>query len=498
MAGRLRRLLGRFLADRDACTPHDHVLLRDREDVVPGPVDHQPRRETGEEEHEDKRHEQEYLGLDRVRRLRVHALLQEHGETHGKRPDSDAYELKRPKHRNVPGQQSEAVEDRGRILRRKILDPAEERRVAHLDGDEHHLVKGEEDRNLDHDRQTARGRVGAFLLVKRHHLLIEALLVVAEALAQLQHFGLKLPHLGHGAVRLVGEREEHQLDAHGEDQDPNAEVADHLRQVTQGIEQRLGQEIEPAEIDGQVEVNDPQIVPVIVEHFHHLGAGEQAARTLGRPARLDRHVLVEIIGLVLIHAAFGVVQETGADRLVLIGDERHQPVLVRDADPAAGGIRLDQSVILEVAVVDLIQRAVEDPERALVQDVEAQDVRRAGARDESVGRECDRRRAVVRDPLGYREQVVFVDLVNPLEAQSLAVVPGQTHRPAWEQDIVVGPPDGFRVRHAQVTRRRRPAVVDEIGIGRAGRRQQDDLVAVLVEGFAILGKNQVIDSPARE
>ena len=47
------------------------------------------------------------------------------------------------------GEQAEQVEQVGRIGRREILDPAEERRVAHLDGDEQHLVEREEHRDLD-------------------------------------------------------------------------------------------------------------------------------------------------------------------------------------------------------------------------------------------------------------------------------------------------------------------------------------------------------------
>jgi hypothetical protein len=43
-------------------------------------------------------------------------------------------------------------------------------RVAHLDGDEQHLVEREEDRDLDQDGQAARGRVDLLAPVQRHHL----------------------------------------------------------------------------------------------------------------------------------------------------------------------------------------------------------------------------------------------------------------------------------------------------------------------------------------
>src|SRR5918998_258947 len=72
----------------------------------------------------------------------------------------------------VPGDQPEQVEDRGRVRSRQILDPAEERSVAHLDGDEEHLVEREEDGNLDEDRPAAGDRVHLLALVEFHHGLL--------------------------------------------------------------------------------------------------------------------------------------------------------------------------------------------------------------------------------------------------------------------------------------------------------------------------------------
>ena len=113
-----------------------------------------------------------------------------------------------------------------RIGRREIVDPAIERRVPHLDRDVEHLVEREEHRDLDHDRQAAGHRVGADALVERHHLLVEPLLVVAEALAQLRHLRLEQLHLAHGAIGFVGEREEERLDEHRQQHDGEAEIAD--------------------------------------------------------------------------------------------------------------------------------------------------------------------------------------------------------------------------------------------------------------------------------
>ena len=124
------------------------------------------------------------------------------------------------------GQQAEQVEERRRIGRRKILDPAEERRVAHVDGDEQHLVEREEHRDLQQDRQAAGERIDLLVLVELHHLLLLALLVVLVAFLDALHLRLQLLHLRHRLVLLVGEREEGGLHDQREDEDGDAEVAD--------------------------------------------------------------------------------------------------------------------------------------------------------------------------------------------------------------------------------------------------------------------------------
>jgi hypothetical protein len=93
-------------------------------------------------------------------------------------------------------------------VRGKVADPAVERGVAHLDGDVEHFVEREEDRDLDEDRQAARGGIHLLLLVERHQLLLHALAVVAVFLAQLGHLRRELLHLAHRLVGLVRQREE--------------------------------------------------------------------------------------------------------------------------------------------------------------------------------------------------------------------------------------------------------------------------------------------------
>ena len=157
---------------------------------------------------------------------------------------------------------------------------------------------------------------------------------------------------------------------------------------------------------------------------------------------------------------------------------------------------MDRAVVPEVVVVDLLEGAVEDAERAFVQDIEAQDVRRAGARDQAVGRQRHRHAAVVEHPLGHGEHVVLIDLVDPLEAQALAIVPGQRDRPGRGQHLAVGSPEGIAPGQAHVAAG--PAEVGEVGVLVTARRQQHDLRAVALDRLPVLGQHQVVDAPGGE
>ena len=73
--------------------------------------------------------------------------------------------------------------------------------------------------------------------------------------------------------------------------------------------------------------------------------------------------------------------------LLLIGNERDQPVLVGDAEPAARRQRLDAParLVMEIGVIVFREGAVENTEQALVQDVKSGDPWRAGTRDDAEG-----------------------------------------------------------------------------------------------------------------
>ena len=170
------KLRPRQLGLRQPRPPHDGPLLQDRQRVVPAPVDHQPGREAGQHEGEDDRHELEDLRLHRVRRRRVELLLEEHRAAHDQRPQAEMQEVRVV--RRVPRDQAEQGKDVGRIDRRQVVDPAEERRVPHLDGHENDLVEREEHRDLHDHGQAAAGRVHLLGLVELHDLGLHLLRLV--------------------------------------------------------------------------------------------------------------------------------------------------------------------------------------------------------------------------------------------------------------------------------------------------------------------------------
>src|SRR5262249_38650261 len=149
------------------------------------------------------------------------------------------------------------VEDGGRIRRRQILNPAEERGVTGLDGYIKNFIEREENRDLYQDRQAARHRVDLLLFIQGHQRLLLFDLVVAIAFGKAVNFRLQLLHLAHRLVGFVCERKESQLEQHRDDQDPYAEIADEPIEEIERVEHRLGNEAEPAPVDHQLEFVDP-------------------------------------------------------------------------------------------------------------------------------------------------------------------------------------------------------------------------------------------------
>ena len=281
------------------------------------------------------------------------------------------------------------------------MDPAIEGRVAHLDGNEQHLVKREEHRNLDDHGHAARSRIGLFPLVELHHLLVYARLVVLEALFDLHHLRLQFLHLAHGPVGFVGEREEQDLDQDRQQQDGEAEIAQEVVEVGEGVEERLGEEEIPAEVDRQVQalyLEPPEVgilqtegktgefvVGIGIEELHFLGAGEEVALDFGARARRHGQAGAAIVHLVLVDILGGAMDEPGLHALLLVGHQGGEPVFVGDADPSPLGVLDDLPGVPEIVVVDLLEGAVENAERPFVEDEVAKGLGRAGARNEAIG-----------------------------------------------------------------------------------------------------------------
>src|SRR4051812_7626376 len=123
--------------DLHAVLAHDVALLQHREQVVPGPVDHEARRKARQHEGEDQRHPVKNHLLGRIRRRRIELHLEPHRDAHDDRPDAEREIMAEHRDRGrIEWDGAEQVEQVGRIVRRQVLDPAEERRVTHFDGDE--------------------------------------------------------------------------------------------------------------------------------------------------------------------------------------------------------------------------------------------------------------------------------------------------------------------------------------------------------------------------
>ena len=82
------------------------------------------------------------------------------------------------------------------------MNPANPGCVAHFHTGQQHPVKGDEHRNLNHDRETATHRVHFFFTVDAHHLLLHLLWIVFQALTHFHDARVDRLHLGHAGIRL--------------------------------------------------------------------------------------------------------------------------------------------------------------------------------------------------------------------------------------------------------------------------------------------------------
>src|ERR1700730_17968104 len=236
---------------------HHRRLLDDRQKIAPAPIDDKPRGKTAEHEGEDNRHPGEGLLFYRVGRLWGHLHLNEHGDAHDERPNTDGkIGAEYWNRRRIIRDEAEQIEDIGWVGAREILDPAKERRLPHLNRNDEHLIEREKYRNLYKQRQATRQGIDLFALVKRHGFHLLLLFVVGKAVADRHDLRLHVLHLGHRHIAAIGERKKDSLDKNGNNQDRDAKIANKIVNEVKQPEHRLGNKIKPAPVDQEIEFLD--------------------------------------------------------------------------------------------------------------------------------------------------------------------------------------------------------------------------------------------------
>ena len=122
----------------------------------------------------------------------------------------------------------------------------------------------------------------------------------------------------------------------------DAEVLDDAVDELHQLEQRLGDEVEPAPVDHAVEVLNAECLFIAVDQRCLLGACiKMAFDTLARVRRDDERA-AQIVGLEGVNfsrvASLGRARIRGVVGLFLIRNQRCGPILVGDAEPAAGDV----------------------------------------------------------------------------------------------------------------------------------------------------------------
>lgn len=117
-----------------------------------------------------------------------------------------------------------------------------------------HVVQRKEDRHLNNQREAATQWVHFFRFIQRHHLLALTLFIVAQTLTHGLNLRLQHTHLRHGGVLRFGQRVHDATNDKGDNDDREAPVAEEAVDEFQQLKQRLGDEPQPAVVDGQIRV----------------------------------------------------------------------------------------------------------------------------------------------------------------------------------------------------------------------------------------------------
>ena len=186
--------------------------------------------------------------------------------------------------------------------------------------------------------------------------------------------------------------------------------------------------------------------------------------------------------------------------------QRRRPIFVGDAEPAIGDVEIDafdaRRIGLEIFhfLVGVFLQAIEIADQAFMQDVVAGRLRRAVARNQSVGIERHGVRALVRHLVLYGEQIFVVDRNGAAELQSVAAVIAQRDgMPDGERARAFLLPDGVARRQFHVAAGGAgPAELRIERVRAAGRRQQHDRRRLGIDRLAELAERNVVDARALE
>src|SRR3954447_14122674 len=187
----------------------DQELLADRPDVGRDPVDDEAGLEVDDEEHEDERHGEHDPALG--------GIGADRGDGAGRQLGADVEDDQRPEEDRVVGDLLREVRDRPEA--RVVGDLGlEARRTEQLE-------QGQEERQLERQRQAGPERVDLLPLVEGHDLLVHALPVALVALLDLLDLRLELLEPLHRLHALERERQDHDPDREREQDDRPAPAA---------------------------------------------------------------------------------------------------------------------------------------------------------------------------------------------------------------------------------------------------------------------------------
>ena len=169
-----------------------------------------------------------HLLLPRVAHVHVDLGVDHVDNRHQQTEEADVVTHEGADERDVGVPRDDGVE------RREVFGP-EERLLTQLDGRREEPVERDEDRHLEQHRQTAAHRAGPGTTVQLHGglLTVHRLLLLGVAGVDRLHLRAKHTHLGRGHVRLVRQREEHQLDDERKDEDDHTVVGEEAAEVVE-------------------------------------------------------------------------------------------------------------------------------------------------------------------------------------------------------------------------------------------------------------------------